>query len=139
MADYNQIVDQIRAFLQASDQTRNARLEGLASDFAAACAEVNQRLVRCQRLVQQGLRSEAIQLAEVEPRLFDAMTTLEFAEREQWDELVGIYDLAVAPRLSVESGAVLNEAYGQEHPLQDLLPTTGSWRPSAPPCGRGSP
>ena len=44
MADYHQIVDQIRGFLQSSDQTRNPRLEGLASDFAAACIEVNQRL-----------------------------------------------------------------------------------------------
>jgi hypothetical protein len=64
MADHQQIIEQIRGFLQASDQTRNERLESMALAYSEACAEVNQRLGRCQRLLQQGLRSEAIQLAE---------------------------------------------------------------------------
>ena len=121
MADYHQIVDEIREFLQASDQTRNERLEVLASAYAEACIEANQRLGRCLRLLQQGLRSEAIQLAESEPRLLDAIAALDFPERAQWDELVEIYELAPAPRLLVEAGGVLNEAYAQEEPLQDLL------------------
>jgi hypothetical protein len=123
MADYHQIVDQIRAFLQLSDQTRNERLEGLASAYAENCVDVNQRLARCQRLLQQGLRSEAIQLAESEPRLVDAIQVLDFPERASWDELAAIYDLRVAPKLMVDAGVVLNEAYVQEEPLQDLLRT----------------
>src|SRR5580658_4037494 len=123
MADYHQIVDQIRAFLQLSDQTRNERLEGLASAYAENCVDVNQRLARCQRLLQRGLRSEAIQLAESEPRLVDAILVLDFPERASWDELVAIYDLPAAPKLMVDAGVVLNEAYAQEEPLQDLLRT----------------
>jgi hypothetical protein len=123
MADYHQIVDQIRGFVQSSDQTRNERLEGLASAYAEACAEVNQRLGRCQWLLQQGLRSEAIQLAESEPKLLGAIATLDFPERTDWEELLGIYALAAAPKLLVEAASLLNEAYAQEEPLQDLLRT----------------
>jgi hypothetical protein len=123
MADYHEIVDQIRGFVQSSDQTRNERLEGWASGYAAACVEVNQRLGRCQRLLQQGLRSEAIQLAETQPKLLEAVTVLDFQERAEWDEIVGIYGLAAAPTLLVEAARFLNEAYAQEEPLQDLLRT----------------
>ena len=121
MADYHQIVDQIRAFVQSSDQTRNALLESLASTYAEACIEVNQRMGRCHRLLQQGLRSEAIQLAEAEPKLLDSLAALDFPERADWEELVQIYELASAPKLFVEKAQFLNEAYAQEDPLQDLL------------------
>ena len=123
MADHHQIVDQIRAFLQASDQTRNERLDGLALDYANACTEANQRLTGCHRLLQQGLRSEAIQQAEAEPRLLDALTTLDFAERNEWDELVDIYAMAAAPKLMADARAALNDAYAEAEPLQNLLRT----------------
>src|SRR5580692_2555580 len=113
MANYHQIVDQLRAFVQSSDQTRNAFLESLASSYAEACVEVNQRLGRCHRLLQQGLRSEAIQLAESEPKLLDGIAALDFPERADWDELVQIYELAPAPKLSIEQAQFLNEAYAQ--------------------------
>jgi hypothetical protein len=121
MANFHQIVDQIRAFVQSSDQTRNTFLEGLASTYAEACVEINQRMGRCHRLLQQGLRSEAIQLAESEPKLLDSLAALDFPERADWDELVQIYELAPAPKLSIEQAQFLNEAYAQEDPLQDLL------------------
>src|ERR1035438_4555504 len=73
MPDYHQIADQIRSFVQASDQTRDGSFDSLASAYSEACVEVNQRMGRCHRLLQQGLRSEAIQLAESEPRLLDAI------------------------------------------------------------------
>jgi hypothetical protein len=123
MADYHEIVDQIRGFVQSSDQTQNDRLEGWASAYTGACVEINQRLGRCQRLLQQGLRSEAIQLAETQPKLLEAVAVLDFPERPEWDEIVGIYGLAAAPRLLVEAARFLNEAYAQEEPLQDLLRT----------------
>ena len=121
MPDHHHIVDQIRALTQATDQSRSAGLDGWAAAYAQACAEVNERLLRCQRLLQQGLRSEAIQLAEIEPRLLDSVAVLDFPERRAWDELAGGLGLPVAARLHVEAAAFLNEAYAQEDPLQDLL------------------
>jgi hypothetical protein len=123
MPDYHQIADQIRAFVQSTDQTRTPALDGLASAYAEACSEAGKRLSRCQRLLQQGLRSEAIQLAETEPRLLDAVAALDFPERAEWDEIVQIYSLAAAPKVQVGGAEFLNEAYALEDPLQDLLRT----------------
>src|SRR5258708_3350990 len=99
MPDHYQIVDQVRALAQATNQASRTGLDGWAAAYAQACAEVNERLQRCQRLLQQGLRSEAIQLAEIEPRLLDSVAVLDFPERPAWDGLVSMFGLPVAARL----------------------------------------
>ncbi|MGP0064094.1 MAG: hypothetical protein ACLQGP_10915 [Isosphaeraceae bacterium] len=119
--DQYQLIDQIRAALHSGDHGSNGRLAGLASAYASACQEATQRLGRCHRLLQQGLRSEAIQLAESEPKLLDTLAALDFPERAEWDNLVQMHDLPVAPRLPIEPARLLNEAYAEEDPLQDLL------------------
>jgi hypothetical protein len=121
MADYHQIVEQIRMALHAGDPGQNGRLAGLASAYADACAEAALRLGRCHRLLQQGLRSEAIQLAESEPKLLDMLAVLDFPERPEWDDMVQMRDLPPAPRIPLEPARLLNEAYAEEDPLQDLL------------------
>lgn len=121
MPSYHEITDQIRSFVQATDQTRSPAMEALAAAYAEACGETSRRLSRCQWLLQQGLRSEAIQLAESEPKLLDAVAALDFPERSDWDELVDIYGLAAAPRIQTGGAEFLNEAYALEDPLQDLL------------------
>jgi hypothetical protein len=121
MADYHHIVEQIRMALHAGDPGHNGRLAGLASAYADACTEAAQRLGRCHRLLQQGLRSEAIQLAESEPKLLDMLAVLDFPERPEWDDLAQMRDLPPAPRIPLEPARLLNEAYAEEDPLQDLL------------------
>jgi hypothetical protein len=121
MREPQQLVDHIRSIVLSSDQTRNWPLDSLASAYSEACTAVNQRLSQCQRLLQQGLRSEAIQLAGSEPKLLDVSAALDFSERAAWDELVVAYGLAPAPRLLVEAAQFLNEAYAEQEPLEDLL------------------
>lgn len=121
MSDCEQLVDQIRAFVQSADQTKTPALEALAVSFAEANGEVGRRLSKCHSLLRQGLRSEAIQLAETAPRLLDQVAALDFPERADWDEIVQLYDLLPAPPIPAESASFLNEAYAEEDPLQDLL------------------
>jgi ABC-type transporter Mla subunit MlaD len=73
MADTQRIVDDIRTFVHASDQTCNDSLRALAAAYAAACKEANDRLRRCDEFLRQGLRSEAIRFAEAEPNLLDQL------------------------------------------------------------------
>ena len=54
MADYHNIVEQIRTALHSGDPGHNGRLAGLASAYADACAEAAQRLGRCHRLLAAG-------------------------------------------------------------------------------------
>lgn len=121
MADYHEIVEQIRTAMHAGASVQNGRLAGLASAYADACADAANRLARCHRLLQQGLRTEAIQLAEAHPKLLDTLAVLDFPERPEWDDLVQMHDLAAAPRIPLEPARLLNEAYAEEDPLQDLL------------------
>ena len=121
MADTSELVDRIRAFLQGSDQTLRDFVPGMAAAYAEACAEVNQRLGQCDRLLQKGLRSEAIHLADAEPNLLEALATLDFPERSDWEALVALYQLAEAPALIGVAAEALNAAYAEEDPLRDLM------------------
>jgi hypothetical protein len=121
MPDAQRIVDDIRTFVHASDQTNNPSLQALAADYAAVCKEANDRLRRCDEFLRQGLRSEAIRFAEAEPALLDVLAQLDFPERPQWAELGALYGLAPAPELRLEVAEALNRAYAEEQPLQQLL------------------
>src|SRR5437899_1266484 len=68
MTNSQETVDQIRSFLQSADQTLTESAKQLAEAYASACQEINTGLRRCAEFLQQGLRSEAIHLAEAEPQ-----------------------------------------------------------------------
>ena len=121
MADYQRVVDEIRSFLQSTDQTLTDRLKELAADYARGCQEANQRLRRCEEFLQKGLRSEAIHLAQAEPILLDLVATLDFPERSEWEELVFTYGLAAPQKLNLATAEALNEAYTAVQPLEQLL------------------
>jgi hypothetical protein len=121
MVDYQRIVDEIRSFLQSTDQTLTDQVKEWAGAYAEACKEANARLRRCEEFLQKGLRSEAIHLAQAEPVLLDLLGTLDFPERSQWDEVLFTYNLPSAPKLNIASAEALNEAYTAVLPLEQLL------------------
>lgn len=121
MSDPHRIVDEIRACLQASDQSYKERHRDIASEYADVCIEVNRRLGQCAQLLKQGLRPEAIHLAEAAPNLLEALAELDFAERMAWLELVTIYNLPLPPDLDLETGEYLNVAYAEHDPLRNHL------------------
>jgi hypothetical protein len=123
MADTARIVDDIRAFLFSNDQSQKPHLADLARAFADACAEINQRLAQCQRLLQQGLRTEALHLAKGPPDLVEEARVAEFAERTTWLEIVGMYGLAAPQGLDEVAIGFLQESYVDANPLEDLLRT----------------
>ena len=120
--DYHQIIDQIRGIRPVERPDANERLEALAAAYAEASRGESAAGSLPVALAARAA-SEAIQLAESQPRLLDAVSTLDFPERAEWDELVGIYAMAAAPKLLVEAARFLNEAYAEEEPLLDLLTT----------------
>jgi hypothetical protein len=121
MAEYHEFVDQIRAVLQAGQLPDEGTLQVLAEGYAAACAEANERLTSCTRLLHAGRRAEAIHQAEIDPNLLSMLTTLDFPEREDWDALSEQRGLTRAQALKLDDAVALNEAYAQHDPLRDLL------------------
>jgi hypothetical protein len=121
MAQYQEIVDELRSFVLSIDQTLTDRMKEVAGLYVQACNEVNQRLRRCEEFLKKGLRSEAIHLAQTEPNLLDQLAILDFPEHPQWEELAATYGLPVPPQLKVGTASALNEAYADEQPLEVLL------------------
>src|SRR3974377_683726 len=100
MLDYNQVVDDIQSFLQNPNQIYSDSLKELARSYAEACNEANQRLRRCADFLQQGLRPEAIYLAESRPALLDLVAAVDFPERSSWEQISVTYGLTPPPRLN---------------------------------------
>ncbi len=138
MADYHNIVEQIRTALHSGDPGHNGRLAGLASAYADACAEAAQRLGRCHRLLQQGLRTEAIQLAESEPKLLDALAVLDFPERPEWDDMVQARDLTPAPASRSSRPGCSTRRIPRRTRSRSCSAATVGWPCSARRCGCGS-
>ncbi len=107
MADTQRIVDNIRTFVH---QACGEPLRALAAAYAAACQEANDRLRRCDELLRQGLRSEAIRCAEAEPNLLEVLARLDFPERAQWATFAAAYGLPAAPDLRLDLAEALNRA-----------------------------
>lgn len=121
MPDHQQIIDEIRFHLQSEHCELTDDIRELAAAYAVVCREVNARLRRCGEYLRQDLRSEAIHFADAEPNLLDLVTTIDFPEREHWNEIVAIYDLPKTEPLLLTVAEQLNEAYAIEQPLQRLL------------------
>jgi hypothetical protein len=121
MADISRVVDEVRGFLLSYDQSMKPELAELARAYAELCVEANKRLARCQRLLQQGLRAEAIHRAKEPPDLLDSIQSLDFVERPAWFEIVRQYDLAIPPDFDATAIEFLHAAYVEDNPLRDLL------------------
>src|SRR5438105_1253518 len=102
MADYQQIVDRIRAVVNGADQTRSSGMSELASAFAGLCEDANARLRRCVDYLHRGLLSEAIDLAETYPALLDIIAVLDMSEMDQWEQLCASYDMARPMRMMID-------------------------------------
>ena len=121
MIDYQRIVEFLRDFRAAPGQTVTDEVRRDAADYAQLCAQANDRLRQCSALLQQGLRSEAIHLANETPNLLELVAALDLPDAASWGEFCQHNDLPVAPPLQMERASQLNDAYGQEEPLDGLL------------------
>lgn len=121
MLPYQQIVDEIRSFLQASDQTLTDEVKQLAAAYADACRDCNDRLRRCADFLGKGLQTEAIQYSRAAPDLVELAVALNFPERSEWEELAAMYGLPAPPRLTVDTVAALEGTAAAVQPLEHSL------------------
>jgi hypothetical protein len=121
MPDYARIVDHVQAVVYSLNPIDPSVASRVAAAYASACEEVNARLSQCSHLLNRGLRSEAIQLAETEPNLLDAVATLDFPEHAHWCEILSEAGWPGPPALFIDAAIALNEAYSAEQPLRMLL------------------
>ena len=121
MTELRRTIDEIRFLIQDDGFVVTDQMTHCADDYAVQCREANVRLRKCEEFLNQGLRSEALHIAEITPNLLDLVGQLDFPEREQWVELLAGYSLPKPEPLLLDVAATLNEAYAVQEPLQRLL------------------
>ncbi len=121
MDELQRLVDRLRAVLTGEVVPQPGDVEALNAELLAAVAMANDRLKRCESLLQQGYRSEAIQQCEIAPNLLDVVAVLDFAESNEWANLMREHGLDVPAELRLEAAADLNEAYLLAEPLESLM------------------
>ena len=121
MPSVQQIVDEARTLINSKDMTKSARLQTAGEDLAGACVMAEDRLRRCQELLQAGYRCEAVSLAEMNPPLLDVLTKLNFPERPLWDELMAMYSMPLGPNISLARASELNRAYSDMSTVRDQV------------------
>ncbi len=99
MEQCRSLIAEIRRLVRADEPIIANHLQGLATAYAQACRECNERLMWCQELLRKNLREEALALSREEPSLLELAGQLQFEERGEWDEIVRTRELALAPGL----------------------------------------
>lgn len=118
-ADYQQLVDDIESLMSSPTGVDPATVARLNARYERAVKSINARLRECDELLKKGLRNEALERCEVEPKLLDLFLTIDFPERDSWEDTVRQCELTV-PDLLVSVAGDLNDAYATEKPLAEL-------------------
>ena len=93
----------------------------LAETYARLCDDAGKRLERCRGLLEKGMRSEALQIAESEPPLLDLSAQLDFIGVEKWRELCLKNDWPVPKPFDAVAIRLLNEAYSLAQTSEPLV------------------
>lgn len=121
MSEYQRIVEGIHSALTSRAKVRTAELEELASAYATACREINDRLLRCQDYLKRGLRSEAIDLAESPPNVLEMVGSLEMSPAAEWQQFCTRLGLPQPQVLMLSAARELSDAYGPYRAMESLL------------------
>lgn len=114
------IVSKILRVINRSSSGLSSEGQAVVHEYVAKVDEINARLARCVSLLRQGLRSEAIHLAESAPPLMDEAAALEFPQRETFTLICQDAGIEL-PDLNITGVEEINSAYPREQRLESLL------------------
>ncbi len=121
MTAEERLVGQIRDFLRRYSQEKDPAIEEVADQYAELCRQINERLVKCNDFLEKGMRSEAVQEAQVPPPLIDLVDTVNFPEVTKWRNLCADLEMTVFPPLRMEIVDRLRQECSTEEFLSPLL------------------
>ena len=121
LKDVVDVVRTIQGILSRRAAPSEEELVDLANRHEELVEEVRTRLEKVERLLSQGLRTEAIEQAELDPNLNDVLTALDFPEVGPWNELLESHEIQPVQPIPVEAAAELNDAYLASGSIEKLL------------------
>ena len=92
----SEIVSTIQAIISGGGLFDNAYCHMLAKDYYAFCRQLNVKIERCLRFIENGQVIEAVSLAEDGATLFAEIGIAKFEDRPYWDQLCSENDWPVA-------------------------------------------
>lgn len=120
MADYHEIPEAIRSFLATAGHPWSEDLTDVARAYAGLCREANERLRRCADYLRRGMRSEAVHLAECQPKLLPMVDALRIPDFAAWAKACVAHGLAPPPELLADGLPQLEAAAEAEERLRPL-------------------
>lgn len=120
MADYHETPEAIRSFLATAGHPWSEDLTDVARAYAGLCREANERLRRCADYLRRGMRSEAVHLAECQPKLLPMVDALRIPDFAAWAKACVAHGLAPPPELLVDWLPQLEAAAEAEERLRPL-------------------
>lgn len=121
MSELRQAVAVIAEYTSSDAMDVPDHLKPAADVYAQACRSANERLTECDRLLKQGMRSEALRQVQLEPDLLNLYKELALRDADRWSEIAHRVGLAVPPRLNAEAARRLNEGFAHEQKVKELL------------------
>ena len=115
------VVDRIREQMERRDGVSGESMEPLTMSYGLEVGQANDRLGVCVNLLRKGLRSEAIQQANMRPNLIEWCARLDFPEIEDWFEILQFFQVPLPRALNRDAVRQLQEALVEEQPLEELL------------------
>lgn len=119
-ADYQQLVDDIESLMASPTGVSEEAVTRLHEFYDQAVKAVNSRLRQCDELLKKGLRNEAIDTCDTEPKLLDLFSILDFPERESWLETAKQCG-CTSTELLVSIATELTDAAAAIKPLANLM------------------
>ena len=119
-SDFQQLVDDIETLLASPTGVAPEAVTRLQEFYDQATKLVNARLRQCDDLLKKGLRNEALELCDFEPKLLDLFLILDFPERETWMETVKQCG-SVSTELLIGVAMELTDAAAAVKPLAELM------------------
>lgn len=120
MIDILKTVGHIRELLRSRVARNPADLEATAKDYADAFQSVLSRLDLCESFLNNGYRSEALHLSQIEPEILEFVQLSHFEERPKWDLLCVENGFAIAGQPSDSALTSLNRAYAEEEEVKEF-------------------
>jgi len=124
MQQIQTLIDRVRVAMADERIENTPEMQELAREFHSLTRKLNERLRRCGEYLRQGLRAEAIQEAETEPRLLDVVGVVQSLgddERLTWIELAQFLELPTPEPVLFDVAEMIDEAYSEHAPLEKLL------------------
>ena len=118
-ADYQQLIDDIESLMASPTGVEAEQVGRLHAKFELVVKAINARLRDCDQLLKKGLRNEALERCDADPKLLDLFLIVDFPERDSWEDTVRQCGLT-PPDLLVSVAGELNDAYASEKPLAEL-------------------